>query len=113
MLDGDCFGNNGDGHKMYGLIGRMLAQPGKRDALRDIMLEGMAGAPMPGCISYVIAEDPAEDDALWITEVWNDAGSHQGSLQLEAVQATIARARPLIAGMDNRTETRPVGGFGL
>ncbi len=113
MLDGNYRSNNGGGDKMYGLIGRMLAQPGKRDALRDIMLEGMAGAPMPGCISYVVAEDPAEEDALWITEVWDSAESHRGSLQLESVQATIARARPLIAGMDNRTETRPVGGVGL
>lgn len=98
---------------MYGLIGRMLAQPGQRDALRDIMLEGMAGAPMPGCISYVIAEDPENPEALWITEVWDSAESHQASLQLESVQTTIGRARPLIAGMDSRTETRPVGGVGI
>ena len=98
---------------MYGLIGRMLAQPGQRDALRDTMLEGMAGAPMPGCISYVIAEDPENPEALWITEVWDSAESHQASLQLESVQTTIGRARPLIAGMDSRTETRPVGGVGI
>lgn len=98
---------------MYGLIGRMLAQPGSRDDLRDIMLEGMGGEPMPGCISYVIAEDPENGDALWITEVWDSAESHVGSLQLDSVQATIAKARPLIAGMDSRTETRPVGGVGI
>lgn len=98
---------------MYGLIGRMLAQPGKRDELRDIMLAGMGGAPMPGCLSYVIAEDPENDDALWITEVWDNADNHQGSLQLDSVQATIGKARPLIAGMDSRTETRPVGGVGI
>lgn len=98
---------------MYGLIGRMRAHPGTRAQLRDIMLAGMGGDAMAGCISYVIAEDTADDDALWITEVWDSAESHTGSLQLEQVQATIAKARPLIAGMDSRTETRPVGGVGI
>ena len=34
---------------MYGLIGKMLATPGNRDALATILLEGIAG--MPGCLS--------------------------------------------------------------
>lgn len=96
---------------MYGLIGRMKAQPGQRDALAAILLEG-TGA-MPGCLSYVVARDPADADALWITEVWDSAESHRASLALPAVQAAIARGRPLIAGFDNRTETEPLGGVGL
>jgi len=96
---------------MYGLIGRMKAQPGQRDALAAVLLEG-TGA-MPGCLSYVVARDPADADALWITEVWDSADSHRASLALPAVQAAIARGRPMIAGFDNRTETEPLGGFGL
>lgn len=96
---------------MYGLIGRMLAQPGQRDALVAILLEGTAD--MPGCLSYVIARDPKHADALWVTEVWTDPASHRASLSLPAVQAAIAKGRPLIAGMDSRTETEPVGGHGL
>ncbi|HET7024615.1 MAG TPA: antibiotic biosynthesis monooxygenase family protein [Gemmatimonadales bacterium] len=53
---------------MYGLIGKVTATPGQRDALVKILLSG-AGA-MPGCLSYVIATDPADADALWITEAW-------------------------------------------
>lgn len=96
---------------MYGLIGRMKAQPGQRDALAAILLEG-TGA-MPGCLSYVVARDTADADALWITEVWDSADSHRASLNLPEVQAAIAKGRPLIAGFDNRTETEPLGGFGL
>ncbi len=44
---------------------------------------------MPGCFSYVVAADPAEPDALWVTEVWESQASHQASLQLPAVQAAI------------------------
>ena len=95
---------------MYGLIGKMTAVAGQRDALAGILLES-TGA-MPGCFSYIIAADPADADALWITEVWDNAESHQASLGLPAVQAAIARARPLIAGFSNRVETTPLGGYG-
>ncbi len=96
---------------MYGLIGKMSAVPGQRDALAAILLEG-TGA-MPGCLSYVIATDPADADALWITEVWDNQASHQASLKLPGVQAAIAKGRPLIAGFSNRMETVPIGGHGL
>lgn len=96
---------------MYGLIARMTAAAGQRDALSAILLEGTAA--MPGCISYVIANDASDPDALWITEVWADKASHQASLTLPAVQAAIGRGRPLIAGFSNRVETVPIGGVGI
>jgi quinol monooxygenase YgiN len=96
---------------MYGLIGKMLAKPGQRDALLAILLDG-TGA-MPGCLSYVIAKDPTNADAIWITEAWDSPESHKASLQLPAVKAAIAKARPLIAGFGERFETQPVGGIGL
>ena len=97
--------------EMFGLIGKMRAAPGQRDRLIAILLE--ATGEMPGCLSYVVARDPADADAIWITEVWNNRESHRASLQLPQVQAAIARARPLISGFDSGTETVPVGGAGL
>jgi len=97
--------------KMYGLIGRMIAAPGKRDELIAIMLEGVSA--MPGCLSYVVARDPANADWLWITEVWDSEASHKVSLTLPAVQQAIARAKPIIAGFGDYTVTEPVGGYGL
>lgn len=96
---------------MFGLIGKMRAVAGERDALIALLLEG-TGA-MPGCLSYIVARDPADADGIWITEVWDRRESHAASLQLPSVRATIARARPLIAGFENGTETEPVGGVGL
>lgn len=96
---------------MYGLIGKMQAIPEKRDELLVIMLEQVVA--MPGCLSYVIAKDPVDADGIWITEVWDNQESHRNSLALESVQATIAKARPLIAGFSERTETIPLGGIGL
>ncbi len=96
---------------MYGLIGQMLAAPGKRDDLLAILREGTAD--MPGCLSYVLATDPGNPEAIWITEVWTDTAAHAASLTLPAVQAAIAKARPIIAGFPQRFETTPVGGHGL
>jgi quinol monooxygenase YgiN len=96
---------------MYGLIGKMTAVAGQRDALAAILLDGTNA--MPGCLSYVIARDPADDNALWITEVWDSQASHKASLALPAVQAAIAKGRPLIAGFSNRVETVPIGGHGI
>jgi len=96
---------------MYGLIGQMLAAPGKRDDLLAILGESTGG--MPGCLSYVIAKDPTNADALWITEVWTDKDAHVASLKLPAVQAAIAKARPIIAGFPQHFETIPVSGHGL
>ncbi|WP_375451895.1 putative quinol monooxygenase [uncultured Devosia sp.] len=95
---------------MYGLIGKMLAAPGKREALLAILLDNSTA--MPGCLSYIIARDAASEDGIWITEVWIDKEQHQGSLQLPHVQAMIANARPIIAGFGERFETEPLGEIG-
>lgn len=96
---------------MYGLIGKLQTTPGQREALIAILLEGTA--EMPGCLSYIVARDVADPDAIWITEVWQSQAAHQASLAQPAVQQAIAQGRPLIAGFRERFETHPVGGTGL
>jgi len=64
-------------------------------------------------LSYVVAKDSDNPEAIWITEVWEDEGSHKASLSLPAVQNSISRGRPLIAGFENGVTTEPVGGHGL
>jgi quinol monooxygenase YgiN len=97
--------------RMYGLIGKMLATPGQRDALIAILLEGTTA--MPGCLAYIIAKDKQDADAIWITETWDSQDNHKASLTLPSVQAAIKQARPLIAGFGERFETEPIGGQGL
>jgi quinol monooxygenase YgiN len=91
---------------MYGLMGKITAVAGQRDALASILKD--ATDALPGCLSYVVATDPADADALWVTEVWDSSESHKASLTLPAVQAAIKRAKPLIAGFSHRVETVPV-----
>ena len=96
---------------MYGLIGKIKSMAGQRDALMAILLDGLVD--MPGCLSYVVAEDPTDPGAIWVTEVWESREHHQASLTLPSVQQAISKGRPLIAGFGERFETIPVGGHGL
>lgn len=106
-----ALGTFGQAQGMHGLIGKMTATPGRRDDLVAILLDGVSG--MPGCLSYVVATDPADADGVWITEVWDNAASHQASLSLPSVRDAIAKGRPLIAGFGSNSTTVPVGGHGL
>jgi quinol monooxygenase YgiN len=96
---------------MYGLIAKMNLAPGQRETVAQALLEGVRS--MPGCLSYIVAHDPSDPDAIWITEAWDSRESHQASLKLPAVQQAITRARPHIRGFGERFETTPVGGQGL
>jgi quinol monooxygenase YgiN len=93
---------------MYGMIGKMKAKPGQRAALAAILGEG--SGTMPGCRAYIIAEDLADADALWITEIWDDKAAHDASLALPQVKDAIRRGRPLIAGFELGAELRPLSG---
>lgn len=94
----------------YGLIGQMMAQPGKRADLVAILAQG-TGA-MPGNIAYLVGEDSANPDAIWIVELWDSKEAHAASLKLPAVQAAIKKGRPLIAGFGTRAEFKPVAKAG-
>ena len=93
------------------IAGKMTAAPGKRDAFIAILLEGTAA--MAGCLSYIIAKDGTDADAVWITEVWDTKESRDASLSLPSVKDAITRGRPLIAGVGERIVATPVGGHGL
>ena len=63
---------------------------------------------MPGNIAYLIGEDSANADAIWIVELWASKEAHSASLELPAVQEAITKGRPLIAGFGTRAEFRPI-----
>lgn len=96
---------------MYGLIGKITAHSGQRDALSQVLLTGLRD--MPGNLSYIVSKDPSDEDVLWITEVWKDQTAHEASLTLPSVQDAIQQGRPLIAGMERIAQTEPIGGHGV
>ena len=96
---------------MYGLIGNMRAKPGQREGLVRMLLDGVSG--MPGCLSYIVANDPTDADLIGITEAWGSNAAHAASLSTLSVRAAITEGRHLIAGMESVAKTAPVGGHGL
>lgn len=96
---------------MYGLIVKITAVPGQRDALTGIMLENLG--TMPGCLSYIVAHDPLDETAIWVTEVWTDEATHRASYNASEIKAVVARGLPLVATFGDAQLTTPVGGVGL
>ena len=81
---------------MFLLHGRLRATPGHGDELAAILGEQDAAEPMPGCRLYLVARDPEDADAVWVTEVWEDEQAHQASLELASVRDRIGRALPIL-----------------
>jgi quinol monooxygenase YgiN len=98
---------------MFGMHGYFKAQPGKGDELAAILLEAAeALRTNEACLLYVVSRGEHED-TIWVSEAWTDREAHDASLRAPGVPETIARARPLIAGMNGRAEFTPLGGKGL
>lgn len=91
---------------MYGLIVKLTSVPGKREQVIRLLKE--SAADMPGCHSYVVAKDLADENAIWVTEVWDSVTSHDASLSLPAVKNGIPQARSMIAAFDRIAVTAPV-----
>jgi quinol monooxygenase YgiN len=104
-------GPNAGAATCYGRHGLIRARPGQREALLAIRAEVARGArTMPGCRLYLVGPVIGDADAIAVTEVWDDKAAHAASLSLESVRATIAKARPFIAGLGTATEFEALAG---
>jgi len=95
----------------YGLIVKLKVTPGKREEMIEVLRE--SAGDMPGCLSYVVAEDSGDADTLWVTEVWDSVGSHDASLTLPAVKKAIPRGKELVVAFEKVAVTAPVWGAGI
>ena len=91
---------------MYGLIVKVKLVVGARDQFVELLRQSAVG--MPGCLSYVVAQDASDENTVWVTEVWNNLRSHEASLSLPRVQAVIPRAKAIVASFERIAVTTPV-----
>jgi quinol monooxygenase YgiN len=99
---------------LYGMHGRIVARPGHGDELAAILLEAAAGlGANPECLLYVVSRAADDPDSVCVTEAWTGRDAHGASLEDPGARDLIARARPIIASFEDRTELRPEGGKGL
>jgi len=96
---------------MYGLIVKLTVVPGRRDEMIGILKE--SAADMPGCFSYVVAKDSADENTIWVTEVWDSIASHDASLSLPSVKNAIPRAKGIVSSLERLAVTSPVWGVAL
>jgi quinol monooxygenase YgiN len=96
---------------MYGLITKLTVIPGRREEMINV-LKGSA-ADMPGCVSYVVAKDSADENVVWVNEVWESQSSHDASLSLPAVKNAIPQGKALVSAFERIAVTTPVWGVGL
>ena len=99
---------------MYGMVGRLVAQWGKRGQMVEILQRAAdVVGQLPGCRLYIVNEDVADEITVWVYEAWDDKAAHDLSLQDERVRALIVEAMPLMGGAPSGSELRVMGGYGL
>jgi len=92
---------------MYGLIVKLTAAPGRRNDLIT-MLGGDDSHTIPGCLSFIVAEDNTDPDILWVTEVWESQTAHETSLSAPAADDRFKDACTILIGHQKVATTAPV-----
>ena len=97
----------------YGYIGSMRVKPGHRDDVAAILLSAAAGLRELGCQLYVVSLSESDDDAIWVSEVWQSQQEHDASLQTAEAREAIDKAMPMLTGEFTSQELTVVGGLGI
>lgn len=98
----------------YASYVKFTAQPGKRDALVQQLLEAArAVESVAGCQIYVVNTSPDEADVVWVTEIWDSQADAQAVLTTGDAQASIQAVLALLAHSPEQITLQPVGGKGI
>jgi quinol monooxygenase YgiN len=89
----------------YGIFGSLTTTEGKRQEFIALLHEGIQD--MPGCIRYDICLDIADQNKIWIYELWETKEHHEQSLLLPSVQKAIQLGRSMISDFGDKTEFIP------
>lgn len=98
----------------YALLNKLTAKPGQRDRVVEILLEsGRLFDDNQACILYLVSESTDDPNLIWISDLWTSQEEHSAALQAPELRPYIDQAMPLLEGMPEQIEVRPVGGKGL
>ena len=92
---------------MYGLIVKLTSAAGRRAELIEV-LGGDDSHTISGCLSFIVAEDQANEDVLWVTEVWASEASHKASLDLPPSRPGLPPIETLVARHERVAATTPI-----
>ncbi len=99
---------------MYAMTGNFAAQAGRRNELVDILKRAanLVGQ-LPACRLYIVSKDIANENRVWIFEMWDDKEAHDLSLKDDRVRALISEAMPLMDGAPDGVELQVAGEHGI
>ena len=99
------------------LINKLTTKPGARGAVTAILLEsGRVFESLDACLMSLVTHDIADDNVVWVEDVWTDESAHEQAMADPAMQEYVQRAIPLLEGLPEQHRVMPVGGkspFGL
>jgi quinol monooxygenase YgiN len=92
----------------YGLASKVIALPGQRKNLAEVLLEvSRLVLHDDGCLSYVVSIVPNDDDAIFVTEYWRSHDAHRTVFALPGLFELMNQCQVLAAGFE-QTELHPL-----
>jgi quinol monooxygenase YgiN len=89
----------------------LTAQPGKESILRDTLLAMIEPTKKePGCISYMLHEDPKNPSAYYFFEIYKDQAATDFHMNSPYLAAALAKVGPILAGTPVIAQTKLIGG---
>ena len=98
----------------YALLNKLTAKPGQRQQVVDILLEsGRLFDDNSDCLQYVVSESTDDPNVIWVTDLWTGQDAHAKALENPELRPFVEKSLPMLEGMPEQIEIRPVGGKGL
>jgi len=98
----------------YALLNRLVAKPDQRHRVVEILLEsGKLFDDDPACFLYLVSESADDPNVVWVIDLWASREAHSEALKAPELRPFVEQATPLLEGMPEQIEVRPVGGKGL
>jgi quinol monooxygenase YgiN len=96
------------------VIVKIPVVPGKRDEFAQAFEQAITNAKAEaGTLHYVLHADGADENAVWVTEIYADQAAldaHMGSDEFKALMGTLT---PFIGGAPEFTFAKPLTGKGI
>ncbi len=89
----------------------LTAQPGKEQILRDALLAMIEPTKKePGCISYILHEDPKNPATFWFFEIYKNQAATDFHMKSPHFAALVEKITPILAAPPVIAETKLIGG---
>jgi quinol monooxygenase YgiN len=96
------------------ILNRLTAKPGQRQRVVEILLEsGRLFDDNPACLLYLVSQSADDPNLVWVIDFWTSQEAHADALKAPELRPFVEQAMPLLEGMPEQIEVRPVGGKGL